>query len=1076
MKYRFQIKKSIKRSVLILPFLLANTFLTPCSFAQSTQSINQAILQEVGTTIDPEPFIQGKGYQTGKYDLNAIQPTSTNWTRQSSLILSDKPILKWSANVGNSSYSGKGISSPVIGSNGTIYVRSQGVGQSGGFLKAISKNGNDEWSISVGSDNNSAPVIGSDGTIYLGSSATNSEQKNGVYAINPDGTKKFFFLTDGEIATTPSISSDGTIYILDKTGKFYAINPDGTYKWVFSTHLFPSDSSSPVIGKDGTIYFGCGGNLYALNPNGDLKWNYSLNYVLLSSPTIGEDGTIYVVTHYGNIFAFNPNGTYKWMASIGSEVKSPFAPVISSDGTIYVGDNKNLAAFSSEGTKKWSITVKMKTSPILGADGTIYVNTEYPYYLANSWADKIEAFNNKGELLWSISVPNVGFEAPLAMSKETIYAFATDGYLYSYGTKDDIAPDMPNVNGVTDQSINITGIAESDSTVTAKSGISVIGSTIAKTNGSFEIPITPLKAGTKITVTSTDKAGNVSGGFELTVKDITAPIFPSVNEITDNTTDVIGTAEPGSIVKVISGEYVLGTSLTKENGEYSVAINLQKAGTKLKITSTDEANNVSEAREVVVKDVTKPILNGITDITINVGDIFDTLKGVTSIDNLDGDLTNLIRVVGTIDNSKPSISNLTYTVTDKSGNQTTQTRKLTVIDNVKPIILGITNKTIDLGSSFDAKDSVFAYDDVDNDLTDSIKVTGTVDSKKEGVYTLIYSVSDHSGNESTFTRNITVEDNIKPTIDRVKPIFLGITNKSINIDSTFDAKDGIFAYDNVDNDLTNEIKVNGIVNTKIKGIYTLTYSVSDHSGNQINVTRNITVVDNVKPIILGTANKTINIGTSFDTKTGVSAMDNVDGDLTNKIKIVGDLNTKVKGNYALAYVVADDSGNETIVTRIITVVDNVKPSIIGATSKSINIGTSFNAKTGVTATDNVDGNLTSSIKVSGDVNTRAKGTYTLTYSVSDTSGNTTILTRKISVIDNIKPVISGATSKSIRVNTTFNPRTGVTAKDNVDGNLTSSIKITGTVNTKKKGTYTLTYSVTDKSGNKTNVTRKVTVS
>ena len=39
------------------------------------------------------------------------------------------------------------------------------------------------------------------------------------------------------------------------------------------------------------------------------------------------------------------------------------------------------------------------------------------------------------------------------------------------------------------------------------------------------------------------------------------------------------------------------------------------------------------------------------------------------------------------------------------------------------------------------------------------------------------------------------------------------------------------------------------------------------------------------------------------------------------------------------------------------------------------------------ATDNYDGDLTSSIVVSGSVDTSTIGTYTLTYDVSDTSGN-----------------------------------------------------------------------------------------
>lgn len=90
----------------------------------------------------------------------------------------------------------------------------------------------------------------------------------------------------------------------------------------------------------------------------------------------------------------------------------------------------------------------------------------------------------------------------------------------------------------------------------------------------------------------------------------------------------------------------------------------------------------------------------------------------------------------------------------------------------------------------------------------------------------------------------------------------------------------------------------------------------------------------------------------------------------------------------------------------------------------------------------------------------------------------TVLNRQYAtppIVDNIKPVISGATSKTIYVNTTFDPRVGVTAMDNSDGDVTSAIKINGLVNSKTVGVYTLTYTVTDSSGNETTVTRKITV-
>lgn len=58
---------------------------------------------------------------------------------------------------------------------------------------------------------------------------------------------------------------------------------------------------------------------------------------------------------------------------------------------------------------------------------------------------------------------------------------------------------------------------------------------------------------------------------------------------------------------------------------------------------------------------------------------------------------------------------------------------------------------------------------------------------------------------------------------------------------------------------------------------------------------------------------------------------------------------------------------------------------------------------------------------------------------------------------------------------TFDPREGVTATDNVDGDVTAKVEVAGSVDTSKPGAYTLTYTVTDSRGNVTTVERIVTV-
>ena len=60
-----------------------------------------------------------------------------------------------------------------------------------------------------------------------------------------------------------------------------------------------------------------------------------------------------------------------------------------------------------------------------------------------------------------------------------------------------------------------------------------------------------------------------------------------------------------------------------------------------------------------------------------------------------------------------------------------------------PVIKGlVASDSVTLGSKFDPMSGVSAWDEVDGDLTDKITVEGSVDTSKEGEYTLVYSVTN----------------------------------------------------------------------------------------------------------------------------------------------------------------------------------------------------------------------------------------------------------------------------------------------------------------------------------------------
>ena len=119
---------------------------------------------------------------------------------------------------------------------------------------------------------------------------------------------------------------------------------------------------------------------------------------------------------------------------------------------------------------------------------------------------------------------------------------------------------------------------------------------------------------------------------------------------------------------------------------------------------------------------------------------------------------------------------------------------------------------------------------------------------------------------------------------------------------------------------------------------------------------------------------------------------------------------------------------------------------------------------GYAAADSYDGNITSKVIASVNINTNAVSTGNVTYTVSDAAHNTATTTRSVSVVDTTPPTITlnGDISVYVLSNTTFiDPK--ATSIDLVDGNLTTGILIIVSPNI--SSSYVITYKSTDKSNN-----------
>ena len=194
-----------------------------------------------------------------------------------------------------------------------------------------------------------------------------------------------------------------------------------------------------------------------------------------------------------------------------------------------------------------------------------------------------------------------------------------------------------------------------------------------------------------------------------------------------------------------------------------------------------------------------------------------------------------------------------------------------------------------------------------------------------------------------------------------------------------------------------------------------------------NKTKTQTEKDTIKPVITLLGTKTVTIGVKEKYKdAGATATDNIDGDITKKIKVTNKVNTSKIGTYIVKYSVTDKAGNTATKKRTVIVEENkekednkdkVVPVITFKNTSSYQkicigdkVDISKDGLYGYTAHDDVDGDITSEVKITGPTgNATSAGEYTLNYSIKDKAGNESTASRKYSVVSCSAPAPSNPT-------------------------------------------------------------------
>ncbi len=197
-------------------------------------------------------------------------------------------------------------------------------------------------------------------------------------------------------------------------------------------------------------------------------------------------------------------------------------------------------------------------------------------------------------------------------------------------------------------------------------------------------------------------------------------------------------------------------------------------------------------------------------------------------------------------------------------------------------------------------------------------------------------------------------------------------------------------------------------------------------------------------------------------------------DISDTVQVKSDVDTNTVGKYKITYSVTYANKTYTNV-RTVLVQDTVSPEITLNGGEKITVSDmKFYKESGATALDNYDGELNDNIKITKKKINSEK--YNVVYTVEDASGNATSAVREVEIRDIVAPVITLESESTIYINIggTYTDY-GATAKDDMDGDLTEKITVSGTVNTALVGTYRVSYTVKDTSGNKTTVVRRVVV-
>lgn len=575
---------------------------------------------------------------------------------------------------------------------------------------------------------------------------------------------------------------------------------------------------------------------------------------------------------------------------------------------------------------------------------------------------------------------------------------------------------------------------------------------------------------TKVTYTAIDPSGNSrSCNFNVLVKDQTVPIFTGCPGSPITVSTPAGCNAPVTWIEPVVIDNCSATVLSS----FSPGDLFPIGTTTVTYTATDGAGNVGTCSfEVIVIDNAAPVItNCPTDITVSAAancQAIATWSAPTSdacvqfqSDHAPGNVFDL----------GPTV--VTYTATDASGNTATCSFTVTVADLTAPVISNCPTGIIAYAD--DACKTIVEW--VAPSITDNCgwQVENSHESGSEfsvGETMVTISASDQTGNVSECTFKVTVIDRTPPTFTQC-PV-----NIEVNAEETCGASVSWELPTVTDNCTVSVSSTHSPGSVFPIGKTMVRYTATDGSGNTSECLFEVVVNDTSSPIFTDCPADIVieltNECGAVATWNAPSVSDNCQVSVTSSQASGSQF---ALGKTLVEYKATDESGNITVCSFYVQVIDNVAPVFTSCPSDMVLIATencSAIASWNVPIANDACSVVISSSHQSGDA--FPIGTTTIVYSAKDAAANISTCSFTVTVKDETSPVFKSCLADIVIEATDNCSATASWTAPVVDEcNLVSvtSSHAPGTVFS--FGTTKVTYTATDVAGNVSTCSFNVTL-